>query len=403
MNDKLNNLIDIYLKNGVNLQKYQHLFLTIPLEHHDLGLLIKKKAIKEYGAKVYVYERDDLSVLVDKPDYHHQNYINKLKEVYTDKIKTLNDDCVYLELRAGIENINCKNIDYLNQLNDLIAELNQEFKIKKRNKGNVISCKTVIPTKYWADIIFSEDSLNKLWDVYFKITLADQLNPVELWNKRIADIQHYVKYLDEKQYRFLSFEDGKTSLMVELIDNHKWTGGCEITDKGIRYMPNFPTQEVFTAPKRFGVNGYFKNSKPLWYKNIMIDDFYLKFVDGEAIESGAEVNAETLKAIINYDDNSKYVGEIAILPGVTEISKSGILFNTTLLDENAACHLALGSAYPCSLNQKIAYNQESFNMYELNYANIHVDMMFGTEYINIKGIDSKGRYHDIIIDGNWVI
>ncbi len=176
-----------------------------------------------------------------------------------------------------------------------------------------------------------------------------------------------------------------------------------INDKGIRYMPNFPTQEVFCAPKQNGINGCFKNSKPLWYQNKKIDDFYLIFNKGEVVDYGASENYLVLKDIIEYDEYSKYAGEIAILPGVTEISKSGILFNTTLLDENAACHLALGCAYPCSFNGSVEYNKTSYKKHQMNYSGIHVDMMFGTEQINIKGVDCDGNVEDIIVDGEWVI
>ena len=225
--------------------------------------------------------------------------------------------------------------------------------------------------------------LDKLWEVYLQITLANFDNAVEIWNRRINEIQERVKYLDQQQFKSLYFKTDKTQLYVELAENHKWTGGCEITEKGIRYMPNFPTQEIFTAPKKTGITGIMHNTKPLNYSGRLINEFSLHFEKGKILDYCATDNKSILDEIINLDENNRYPGEIAILPGETEISKTNIIFQTTLLDENAACHLAIGCAYPCSINHKIEYGRKEFERLGINYSNYHVDVMFGDSRVTI--------------------
>ena len=188
---------------------------------------------------------------------------------------------------------------------------------------------------------------------------------------------------------------------MELAENHKWTGGCEFTEKGIRYMPNFPTQEIFTAPKKTGITGIMHNTKPLNYSGRLINEFSLHFEKGKILDYCATDNKSILDEIINLDENNRYPGEIAILPGETEISKTNIIFQTTLLDENAACHLAIGCAYPCSINHKIEYGRKEFERLGINYSNYHVDVMFGDSRVTITASSNNNEEILLMENGEW--
>ncbi len=157
---------------------------------------------------------------------------------------------------------------------------------------------------------------------------------------------------------------------------------------------------MFTAPLRSGVNGTLVGSRPLSYRGSVIDRFFLTFEKGRIVEYHAEVGYELLKQIIETDDGSHYLGEIALVPYHSPISESGVLFYNTLFDENASCHLAIGAAYPCIRGIREEDNLSDFG---LNESLVHVDLMFGTADLSVDGIDANGRVTPIFRSGNYAL
>lgn len=399
----LENLVDVWLKVGVNIQPNQLLYVTIPSEYISLKDIFDKKTKQLKGMEVIYQFTDDYDQLLEKYKNNYQIYDSYLSEITSKKLSLLEQNCVFFEAKRGIDFFDEEKKQELQQLKQIEKKYNLKFRNEKRKVGNIVSCKTVIPTKYWAECIFPEElrPLDKLWEVYLQITLANFDNAVEIWNRRINEIQERVKYLDQQQFKSLYFKTDKTQLYVELAENHKWTGGCEITEKGIRYMPNFPTQEIFTAPKKTGITGIMHNTKPLNYSGRLINEFSLHFEKGKILDYCATDNKSILDEIINLDENNRYPGEIAILPGETEISKTNIIFQTTLLDENAACHLAIGCAYPCSINHKIGYGRKEFERLGINYSNYHVDVMFGDSRVTITASSNNNEEILLMENGEW--
>ena len=403
MEKYLNNLVNIWLKVGVNVQPKQILYVTIPLEYASLREIIDEKAKQLEVANVIYQFTDGYDQLLEKYSNDYQNYDKYLEEITKNKINLLKHNCAFFEAKRGIDYYDeCKK-DELGKLKNIEKKYNILFRNKKREIGNVVSCKTVIPTQYWAESIFPKEKnpLDKLWEIYFQITLANVDDAIDKWNQRIDNIQNRVKYLDLQQFKSLIFITRKSRLDVELVENHKWTGGCEITNTGIRYMPNFPTQEIFTAPKKTGITGIMCNTKPLCYGGRIIDDFQLNFENGKVIDYYPKDNHSIIDEIINLDESNHYPGEIAILPGETEISKTCVVFQSTLLDENAACHLALGCAYPCSINHETKFEKEEFEKLGLNYSNYHIDVMFGDDSITIQAISKNNEIKLLMENGEW--
>ncbi len=167
-------------------------------------------------------------------------------------------------------------------------------------------------------------------------------------------------------------------------------------------MPNFPTEEVFCANLKDGINGFVKSSKPLVFQGNIIDDFSFKFIDGKIVEYQARVGEQYLKQLIEFDEGCSYVGEIAILAGETEISKTDTIYKHTLLDENSACHMAIGCAYAINVKGLTEKSAEAFSKYNINYSTNHSDFMFGTKKINVTGIKNNQEY-PILVNGEWAI
>ena len=164
-----------------------------------------------------------------------------------------------------------------------------------------------------------------------------------------------------------------------------------------------PTEEVYTTPKLDGVNGIVYSSKPLSYMGNLINNFSVTFKDGSAVDCNAETGLEILKELINSDENSKYLGEVALVPFDSPISNSNIIFYNTLYDENASCHLAFGSSYPSCIKNGENMSKEDLLKAKANSSITHVDFMIGTSDTNITGVKKDGTEIQIFRDGNWAI
>jgi aminopeptidase len=162
-----------------------------------------------------------------------------------------------------------------------------------------------------------------------------------------------------------------------------------------------PTEEVYTAPLKYGVNGYVKNTKPFVYKGNLIDDFTLTFKDGKIIKAHAEVGNDLLQGLIKNDEGSSYLGEIALVPHESPISASGILFYNTLFDENASNHLAIGEAYPTCYEGARDLEEAQLQALGLNTSITHEDFMIGSAEMDIDGELSDGTREPIFRKGNW--
>ena len=190
-------------------------------------------------------------------------------------------------------------------------------------------------------------------------------------------------------------------MQIELPENHQWLGGSENTPEGVEFIANMPTEEVFTLPTRSGVTGKAVSSKPLNYNGNLIEQFSLTFKDGKVVDFSAEKGYGTLKSIIETDEGSHFLGEVALVPYDSPISNSKILFFNTLFDENASCHLALGKAYPVCIKNGEKMSQEELLELGVNDSLIHVDFMIGTSDLEIIGITSDKKEIPVFKNGNF--
>ena len=193
-----------------------------------------------------------------------------------------------------------------------------------------------------------------------------------------------------------------TDVYVDLIDDHIWVGGGCFTPAGVFFDPNMPTEEVFCMPTKTGVNGIVYSSKPLDYNGKVIEDFWLKFENGKVVDYDAKKEKEALTKLLTFDEGSSHLGEVALVPYDSPVSKSGILFFNTLYDENAACHLALGRPYPENLKGGVEMNKEEFEACGANDSMQHVDFMIGTRETSVDGITADGEVVPVFRNGNFV-
>jgi aminopeptidase len=230
----------------------------------------------------------------------------------------------------------------------------------------------------------------------------DKPDPAAYWKEYLASVSARADYLTAKAYQTLVFTGPGTKLEVGLPKGHIWLGGDDNTADGLPFAANLPTEEVFTLPHRDQVDGVVTATKPLSYRGMMMENIWMKFEKGRIVDFSADVGQEKLAGLLDTDQNSRYLGEVALVPHKTPISQSGVVFLNTLYDENASNHLAFGNSYRFSLEGGMEMSPEEFTKAGGNESNIHVDFMFGSGEIDVDGILPDGSKEPVMRQGEWV-
>ncbi len=266
-------------------------------------------------------------------------------------------------------------------------------------------CIAAVPGLKWAKKMFPKlsdsDAVGKLWEAILYTSRAEG-DAMENWRKHNEYLKEKCDYLNSLGLRSLEYKSGNgTCLTVGLMENALFMGGGEYTLSGNFFNANIPSEEVFITPKRGEAEGIVYSSRPLCYRGELIEDFYIRFHEGRAVEAKAKKNEELLNILINMDEGSHYLGECALVPYDSPIRKSGLLFYNTLFDENAACHLALGEGFSNCIKDYDKYTLEECRKMGVNESMIHEDFMIGTEDLEIMGVTKKGERIPIFKKGNW--
>ncbi|WBX81805.1 aminopeptidase [Virgibacillus salarius] len=398
---------ELALRTGVNIQKDQALMVNAPIEGADFTRIVVRKAY-ELGAKdVHINWVDDELTLL-KYENAPDEVIASFPEWKVELQKS------YVEDGAAILNIRSTNPDLLKDIDpSRVAKANKAAgeamkHLRKYTMNDIIPWSIIsIPTGDWAQKIFPEksreDAIESLWDAIVKIVRVDQDDPIAAWDVHNETLRTAREILNKKNYKKLVFTALGTNLEMELPKGHIWKGGSAKTSSGTTFNPNMPTEEVFSMPHKYGVNGTVASTKPLNYGGSLIDNFSLTFKDGKVVDYQAEQGENTLKHLLETDDGSKRLGEVALVPHESPVSQSGLIFYNTLFDENASCHIALGKAYPTNVEGGAAMKEEELDKHGVNDSLNHVDFMIGSEQLDIDGVFEDGTTEAIFRNGTWAL
>jgi aminopeptidase len=405
---RLNDYAKLTVEVGINLQKGQPLVISAPVEGADFVRLLAKNAYENGASDVFINWYDDALTKL--------KYENAPMHVFESFPKWRADTMIdYAEKGAGFISIHADDPELLKDVDSKkIAAANKSSGIgmkefRKYTMNDINSwCVISIPTKGWASRVFrdvdEERAVELLWEAIFKATRMDLEDPVNAWQEHIRTLEQKVTYLNEKQFKSLHYTSSNgTDLTIELPEGHKWAGGDGPNSKGVRFVANMPTEEVFTLPHKDGVNGVVYSTKPLNYGGNLIDKFKITFKDGKVVDFEAEVGEEILKDLLDIDEGAKYLGEVALVPYSSPISQSNIVFLNTLFDENASCHLAFGKAYPTSIEGGENMSEEELKSAGVNNSLTHEDFMIGSKDLSIVGKTKTGEVIQIFKDGEWAI
>lgn len=396
----------LIVKTGINLQKNQVLVIKSPIECASVTRRVAEIAYQEGAKDVIISWQDELFSkirYVNAPDEIFDQFPEWQKEFYLS----------YVRQGAAFLTISASDPELMKEVNPLRMVRAQkasnvalkEFRDRLMSNQNVW-CVISIPTIAWAKKIFpntsDEVALEKLWEAIFKAVRVDQEDPVTAWEEHKANLKRSMEFMNSNRFRSLHYTNTLgTDLVIDFPEDHLWVAGADFTPEGVEFIANMPTEEVFTLPKKAGVNGRVVSSMPLNYNGNLIENFALTFKEGRIVDFEAKKGFEALKSLIGTDEGSHFLGEVALVPHNSPISNSKILFYNTLFDENASCHLAIGKAYPVCLKDGEKLNKEELEKAGVNDSLVHEDFMIGTADLEIIGITAEGTKIPVFTKGNF--
>ena len=272
-------------------------------------------------------------------------------------------------------------------------------------EGRYQWCIAAVPGEKWAKKLFPElrasQAVEKLWEAILKTSrvTGDPIQAGEAPNKALHDRCEYLNKLHIRELRYKS--SNGTDFTVGKIPEAQFCGGGETSLQGIFFNPNIPTEECFTSPMKGQAEGIVYSTKPLSYQGQLIDEFWIRFHEGKAVEWHAEENNELLTKLIEMDEGSRYLGECALVPFNSPINETGILFYNTLFDENACCHLALGMGFADTIKDFQNKTLDECRALGINDSMIHEDFMIGSADLSIDGVCQDGKTVPLFRNGTW--
>ena len=389
---------------GGNIQKGQAVVIQARLDQPEFVKLLVEECYKAGAGKVTVeWSYDPLTKL--HVQYQEEKVLSATENWELEKLAHRRDTLpvmIYLE-SSDPDGLN--GIDQEKYMKALQAKsiVRKPYRDAMENKYQW--CIAGVPGEAWAKKMYpalrKNRAVEQLWKDILRVSRAEG-DPVANWKEHNASLRKRCDYLNSLQLRKLHYTaDNGTDLTVGLIPGAVCEGGSEKTLSGVEFNPNIPSEEIFTSPKAGEAEGIVYATKPLSYMGQLIENFSVRFEGGKAVEVHAEKNEELLKAIIAMDPNACMLGECALIPTASPISETGLLFYSTLYDENASCHLALGAGfnetYPGFENLTLKELQEI----GINDSLIHEDFMIGCESMDIDGYDEAGKCYPLFRKGEW--
>ncbi len=389
---------------GVNVQKGQEVTVYADLDQPEFVAMVVEEAYKAKAKKVTVeWNFQPLQKLHVR--YQSVKTLGTVTEWQKAKQEHI---CNVLPARIHIisedpDGLKGINMEKLTKANQMAYPILKPYRDRRENREQW--CIAAVPGEAWARKVFpgvrASTAMEKLWEAILSASRVDG-NALDNWEAHNKDMHDRCAYLNSLNIRSLHYTaDNGTDLTVGMIEEGEWKGGGDTSLQGIYFNPNIPTEECFISPKRGEAEGIVYSSKPLSYQGQLIDNFFVRFEGGKAVEVGAEKGEELLKTLISMDEGAAYLGECALVPQRSPICESGILYYNTLFDENAACHLALGMGFADTIKDFQNKTLDECRELGINDSMIHEDFMIGCDTMNIDAICADGNTVAIFRNGNW--
>lgn len=396
---------ELILKKGLNIKKGECFTVSVNEDTLPLVRVIAKQAYK-MGVKdiIFLFNDDDLTLskylyandaaFDEFPKFKVEYAENYLKAGYHRlALHTANPEL--------LQSVDPKRLD---KWESVSAKANK--RVQKYTMNNMVKwVVAAAASPAWAKSLFPdlsvEKAVEKLWENIFAATRVNLDDPIAAWSEHDKNLKKYSKFLNKSQFTKLIYKAPGTDLEVCLVENHIWQGGSGTSKAGATFFANIPTEEIFTMPHAYKVNGVVKATKPLIELGNTIENFSFTLKDGKIVDYTAEKGKDVLKTLLSIDEGASRLGEVALVPHDSPISNTNILFKDTLFDENASCHFAFGAAYPDTVENGEKLSASEKKKIGMNESMTHVDFMVGGPELSVIGIDKNGKEVQILKNGNW--
>lgn len=397
--EKLDRLAEVAVRIGVNVQQGQELIVNAPIEARELVDRIATHAYRAGATLVVPFFADDLIQRARFLEAGDDSFDFAPSWLYDAIARSIGEGAAMLTI-VGADPMLLADCDPAKIGRSQRATARAMKPVRSLISGFATNWSILsFATPGWARSIFPDDPnpVARLWDAIFAVSRIDEPDPVAAWRDHAATLRTRCDVLNSKRYAALHFRGPGTDLRVGLADGHLWAGGATSAKDGTVCMPNMPTEEVFTMPHRDRVEGTVRATKPLVHGGALIEDIAVRFEAGRIVEAHASRGEDVFRALLGTDEGAARLGEVALVPDASPVSRSGLIFRNTLFDENAACHIALGQAL--ALNMEGGCDAER----GANESLIHVDWMIGSDRIDIDGITADGSIEPVMRAGAFVI
>ncbi|MEH6943800.1 aminopeptidase [Bacillus sp. JJ722] len=403
---KLEKYAEIAVKVGINVQKGQTLVISASISAADFVRKVCRVAYKHGAHYVYVHWHDEQLTRIEYELMSEEG----LQEVPVWMVRGLEEmadsGAAFLYIlspySSDVSGIDPKRLDLADHASNIALQSFNNRLMSMKVSWLVMAS----ATEAWAKKVFPEldpeQSIYHLWEAIFQAAKMNEENPTIAWEKHLARLTEIANWLNAQQFRYLHYSSPNSKLTIELPENHVWTNALATNESGIKFISNIPTEEVYTTPLKKGVNGVINGTKSFYYDGQIISDFSFTFKEGEIIAFSAKEGYEVLERILHADEGARYIGEVAIVPHNSPISTSNLLYYHALFDENASCHIAIGHAYTSGLKDGHLIQADRYEEAGINSSLIHIDVMIGSESLQIRGERKDGSMKTIMKNGNWV-
>jgi aminopeptidase len=402
---KLDRLAEIAVKVGLQLQPGQDLLMTAPTTALSLVRRVTEHAYK-VGAGLVTPIFSDEAVTLSRYRFGRDDGFDRAAEwLYDGMSKAFAANTARLAIVGD---------------NPMLLSGEDPLKVARASKANSIAYKPALehivnfdinwniiayPSPSWARLVFPNDeedvAVGKLADAIFSASRVNRDDAISAWRDHNAALRSRTEWLNGQRFDALHYTGPGTDLTIGLAHGHEWQGGASTAKNGITCNANIPTEEVFTTPHAGRVFGHVVSTKPLSYQGSLIEGIAVRFEEGRIVQAKATRGEEVLNKVLDTDEGARRLGEVALVPHSSPISKSGLLFYNTLFDENAACHIALGQCYSKCFIDGTTLTPKQIAAQGGNASLIHIDWMIGSDGLDIDGLYADGRRVPVFRKGEW--
>ena len=402
---KLDRLAEVAVRTGLNIQEGQDLILTASTAALPLVRRVVAHAYKAGAGVVTPILSDDEVTLARFENASDQSFDKAAGWLFEGMGHAFKDGAARMAIKADnpmlLADQDPDIVGRVSKASSIAAKPAMDPVVGMEVNWNIIA----YPSPEWAAMVFPDlepdAAQGALMDAIFAASRVAGDDPVQNWADHTVELKKRVDWLNDHAFTALHYAGPGTDLMLGLADGHIWKGGATLGKNGVVFQPNIPTEEVFTCPHAFKVDGTVSSTKPLAHNGTVIDGIQVRFEAGRIVDATTTSGEEVLRKLLATDDGASRIGEVALVPHSSPISQSGLLYYNTLFDENAASHIALGQCYADTIEGGGTLSPEELKQRGGNGSIIHVDWMIGSGQIDIDGVSADGSRTPVMRAGEW--